>query len=301
MGKISRKDWFRFAVALPEEGDVESMQQILDSTPEHADDLLFGTRPGPDNGNYSAISYSVWLSTLPGYSHAKDVVRWLLTKGHDYDIWCALALEDEKGFKIALDNNPSLVDAKHSLFDMKIVELAESKFQDILIELGADISSPFTQIAVGIDDKTILKVGVDCLINIKDHRGSTFLISALTAGRDSLACKLIEAGANVNDPDGDGYTALEMACVHGCTQSGVKLIDMGAATGKLGKRRGLLRLAIESDHPDVVIIKKILESDASDLNKKIDGKSLPRWCEDNGYIEISTMLREYKKQKLQIN
>ena len=80
-----------FAVSLPEDGDVDGMQQMLDDNPEHKDELLFGERDGVSDGNYSAWSYSTWLCHFEKYrENARRVVKWLIKKGRRRDLWLSL-------------------------------------------------------------------------------------------------------------------------------------------------------------------------------------------------------------------
>ena len=59
-------------------------------------------------------------------------------------------------------------------------------------------------------------------------RGDTPLIDAARNGREADVEALLEAGADVNEPDEDGYTPLYFVCYTGHTEIVTKLLAANA-------------------------------------------------------------------------
>ena len=67
--------------------------------------------------------------------------------------------------------------------------------------------------------------------------GDSPLIDAARRGREADVAALLEAGADVNEPDEEGYTLLHVACYHGCTEIVTKLIAANADANQGAARR----------------------------------------------------------------
>lgn len=89
-------------------------------------------------------------------------------------------------------------------------------------------------------------------LDIRDEEGNTALHIAVLKD-DSISWLLIESDADLNIPNGDGYTALHLAAKHGKASIAWLLLEKGARLDFRSRGEGTaLHIAVAGDHPSVV-------------------------------------------------
>lgn len=290
-----------FVVSLAEAGNVEEMQAMLEAEPEHAQELLFGERVGVENGKYSAWSYSTWLCMFDQHRDgAQRVVEWLLERGHEADLWSAIALRDSSALKKILKETPELSRAEHPLFGDTALALAPPELRPLLLEHGADDGSISVAMLLGDADRVLRIVRKHPGLIEDADRGREILMGALTNGLDDLACKLIELGVETADGEGD-YSLLSMAATWGAPRATRALIAAGSDPNR---RVGIftpLSMCVSRSvaTPKVVadVVQGLLEGGAEVRRTRIEGRSLLQWCEEKGLDEAGRLIREASRRR----
>ena len=116
------------------------------------------------------------------------------------------------------------------------------------------------------------------------------LINAVKNGNVNAIRKLLNNGANVNQADEDGWTALMQASILGRAEIVKFLLAKGANVNKASKK-GVTPLyhATVFNHPEVV--KLLLAAPGIDVNKADkDGRTPLYWASDMGHTEVVKLL-----------
>lgn len=301
MKRLSKRDFMEFVVGLSEDGNVNEMQEMLDANPEHKQELLFGSRPGVDQGNYSVWAYSTWLCHFDGNrDNARRVVKWLLTEGHKPDIWLAIAMDDAARMRRILRGNSRLSQAEHPLFGNTALELASLKLRPLLLEHGADDGSIFTALFLGDLDRVRKMIRKDPKLIRNPAVGPKILYDALTGGQDDFACELIEQGVEVLEVD-DKYTLLSMATTWGNPKATKALLAAGVDPNRRAGKFTPLSICVTrcKASPQVVaeIVTNLLEGGAEARPRaKIEGRTLLQWCEEKGLDEAAELIKRGSKK-----
>ena len=111
------------------------------------------------------------------------------------DVWTALALEDEAAFRAELAADPSLVNAKHPLFEQPILEMAPDHFREILIENGADVSSISNRVLLGDLEGARQMIDHGDFTVDEGQETAELLMHAIGCQQDDFACYLLDRGA----------------------------------------------------------------------------------------------------------
>ena len=229
---ISKSVFFKFTVKLPEKGDVQGMKDLLDAYPDDRDTLLSAEKTGSDGGRYSVLGYTTFLCMCGGdwEIRAEPVLQWLLELGVVRDIWVDVALKNHGAFVERLGKDPSLANAKHSVWGYRILEMVPESWQSDLIEAGARIDDVYS--AILLNDISRVKAMVQAdrtgIFAASDHLGFSVLEVAIIKQRDSLACWLIDQGIPVSVGTKAKIGALELSCCWGCLATLKKMIAGGA-------------------------------------------------------------------------
>jgi ankyrin repeat protein len=115
--------------------------------------------------------------------------------------------------------------------------------------------------------KDLLSKGAD--VNEKDFLGETALMTAASKGHTGVAKLLIEKGANVNEKGKFGDTALMFAALNGHTEIAKLLVEKGANVNeKTGNGHTALMSAAIGGH---IKIAKLLIEKGADVDIAIEG------------------------------
>ena len=295
MAKLRRKVFWDFVVSLPEDGDIAGMQELLDRNPEHREELLRGTSRGVDDGDYSVLRYSTWLCQFDNYQPAKGVVRWLLELGLPADLWTALALEDEAAFRAELAADPSLVNAKHPLFQQPILEMASDHFREILIENGADVSSISNRVLLGDLEGARQMIDNGDFTVDEGQETTELLMHAIGCQQDDFACYLLDRGASASGTDGDGYSPVMMACLWGCVGALRAILARGVDPTVPVMGQSLLTWTVHRSVPRVEIVDLLLKAGVTIPTGRFEGQTLLQTARKRGLDDIVERLVEAKK------
>lgn len=122
-------------------------------------------------------------------------------------------------------------------------------------------------------------------INARTEDGRTALMLGACSGKEShiIVKMLIKDGANINDIDSDGKTALIYASEQGYPKTTKQLIDSGADVNIKTKygRTALLQCVVSRNYSKFKIIKQLINA-GSDVNV----------MDKNGYSAINWVVRE---------
>lgn len=294
MAKLGNKVFWKFVVSLPEAGDVEGMQKLLERHPAHRNELLNGIRQGVDDGDYSALRYATWLCQFEAHQSAKKVVSWLLTQGHSPDIWTALALQDESSFREALTTNPELVEANHPLFDHPIMEMAPARFRNILVEHGADATNIFNRILLGDIDGARAMVESKEFIVDDGPDTSKLLDHAMIWQQDEFACFLFENGASSTGHESDDFSPIMMACLWGCENSLRAILAKGVDPTVKPLKQSLLTWNVCRSKPSAGVVDLLLKAGVPIPAGRFEGQTLLQTARKRGLDDIVKLLEEAK-------
>ena len=193
-----------------------------------------------------------------------DMVRMLLDKGPQQDIFVAAALGNVGGVEAFLKQDPKLLNAK-VLQDWTPLHFAarcaQQEVAALLIARGADVNekeyvgmTPLHLAASSGDNGVMaLLIAKGADVNLKDRRGKTPMHEAAWRGEKQLVDLLLAKGADINAKDNSGRTPLHEAAFFGKKDVADLLIAKGADIN--AKDRGgktALRLAIIEHQDDVV-------------------------------------------------
>lgn len=133
-------------------------------------------------------------------------------------------------------------------------------------------------------------------LNAKGNKNTNALIEASFLGQEEIVDLLLEKNVELNEVDGFGYTAAELALYNKNTNIFKKLIKKGVDINSklLEKNETLLILASRLENIEAVAF--LLQQQDIDINvTDIDGKSAYTYANENSYTKIADIL--YKAEK----
>lgn len=122
------------------------------------------------------------------------------------------------------------------------------------------------------------------------HGGSADLLYSLSqvAEADAIIQKIVNFGINIDQPDGRGFSALQMATLSGDKESVDLFIDVGASVNFVGNE-GWTALMISSFRGDLELSKLLLDNDAkAELKNENDltALDLARYQKHDNIVEL---------------
>lgn len=293
--RLTNARFFRFAVRLPEKGDVAGMQKLLDAHPDHREELLNGVRAGADGYSYGALLYATWLADFDEHASAHDVVTWLLEQGAQHTVWTHLHRKDRAAFEAALDADPALVDATHPMWGSPMFEnLPDDDWRRMLIARGADVSDVFSAVSLGDLDRARAMIDADpSLLASPAAGGESLLLHALIAAQDDFALELLDRGADPWFTMENGTTPLVMAVVWGNRRTLARLIAEGADVKARPWNKSLAAVLVDASSPDPEVLRMLLAAGTDPAPDRFDVGDIVARAEQRGFPELARMLREH--------
>ncbi len=129
-------------------------------------------------------------------------------------------------------------------------------------------------------------------INQTEKDGYTALLAASKYGYFAVVKYLVEQGADINAADGKGNTALLIASERGHYKTVVCLVEHGADISQ-PNNKGIIPLVVAVMRGHLKIVKYFVEKQKADINKpNKEGHTLVFYAADNGHSRIVVYLAE---------
>ncbi|MCO4745243.1 MAG: ankyrin repeat domain-containing protein [Proteobacteria bacterium] len=292
---LSNATFFRFAVRLPEKGDLRAMSKLLTKYAEHRDELLNGLRKGSDGYTYGALVYASWLANFDDHRSARDVAEWLIREGAQPDIWTYIGLEDEPAFLAELDAKADWVHEPHPMWGSPMLEAVPEAWRPHLLSRGAVVSDVFSALVLGDLDRARELIDADpSLLETarKTGDGATVLQHALCNQHDDFALELLDRGA-ANEPDTTGQTPLLMAVVWGNERTLAQLIEDGANLSIRPWKKSLVGYVVDSPAPSASVLRTLLAAGVDASEDRFDVGDIVARAEQRNLPELATIMRAH--------
>jgi ankyrin repeat protein len=145
---------------------------------------------------------------------------------------------------------------------------------------------------------SLLAAGADC--NQRDGDGATALMLAAHAGRLDLVKALIDAGADVNATDERGWGALRKAAYNpdldrGFADVAQALIDAGAnVEAPIGY--GVRPLMLAAGYGETAVVETLLRAGADVLARNDGGLTALMMVKQKHYVDVINLLHEAERE-----
>lgn len=146
--------------------------------------------------------------------------------------------------------------------------------------------------------RTLLAAGADC--NQRNGDGATALMLAAHAGRLDLVKALLDAGADVNARDERGWGALTQAAYNadldrGFAEVAQALIDAGAdVEAPIGY--GVRPLMLAAGYGETAVVETLLRAGADVLARNEGGLTALMMVKEKHYVDVINLLHEAERE-----